>query len=59
MKYILILIHIQVMIVRCIIFLFNFRDAAAGKSKNWTALAVKRGGDVRTIQYILNLDVSI
>ena len=47
------------MSVKFIIVLFNFRDAATGKSKNWTALAVKRGGDVRMIQYILNLDISI
>ena len=54
MKCILNLIHIQVISVQCIsIFLYNFRDAATGKSKNWTALAVKRGGDVRTIHYIL------
>ena len=47
------------MSVQFIIVLFNFRDAATGKSKSWTALAVKRGGDVRMIQYILKLDISI
>ena len=43
--------------VQFIIVLVNFRDAATGKSKSWTALAVKRGGDVRMIQYILNISI--